>query len=90
MKTVIGTITGSISSTFPVAVSTPDGKFNVAEPRGLEYGQAVIARYDPQDQFATIIPLEVVERALAEFYHVGADDYLKHPYPRYPFPGVSV
>jgi hypothetical protein len=84
MKTVIGTITASVSTTFPIAVTTPDGKFNVAETKGLEYGQAVIVRYDPQDQFATIIPLEVVERALSEFYHVGADDYRKHPYPRIP------
>jgi hypothetical protein len=80
----IGVIRETINHpNFDYAVGINDIPYLVknAEDVVIQDGQPVVVQYEPADQFCAVVPLETVQRALVDFFHVGADDYQKHPYP---------
>lgn len=61
----------------PFAVATPDGNFMLQRGTRVRLDEWVAARYEPEDQFAHVLDLEVLcESAAAalEFFETGDDE----------------
>lgn len=68
MKTAIATLVHTFGSHYEYAAALPEGNFLVSngdeELTAEDFGKPVLVRYEPQDQFCKVIPMEVVENAL--------------------------
>ena len=68
MKVAIGEVVESRSVIHKLGVKTPDGIFCLDKGGYYRVGQILLVRYEPADQFAYPVDMELVTRTLEAHY----------------------